>query len=139
MISADRDRLLQVVGNLLDNAFKYTLGGGRVSLRACEHQGYADIIVQDPGPGIAPEDRLISSTFLAGRPCVTGKRGIGRGSSWAYLDRKHRRYRHHIPCQHPPRGHVIGEGAAPPRANVASCIPWAAWTDVAYAGDAYGT
>ena len=78
MVSADRDRLLQVVGNLLDNAFKYTPGGGRVSLRACEHQGYAEIIVQDPGPGIAPEDLPhIFDRFWRGDRASRASAGLG--------------------------------------------------------------
>jgi signal transduction histidine kinase len=55
-VSADRDRLLQVIGNLLGNAFKFTSEGGRVSLRACGREGRAEIIIGDSGPGIAPEN-----------------------------------------------------------------------------------
>jgi signal transduction histidine kinase len=77
-VSADRDRLLQVVGNLLDNAFKYTPEGERVSLRAREHQGYAEIIVQDPGPGIAPEELPhIFDRFWRGDRASRGSAGLG--------------------------------------------------------------
>ena len=55
-VSADCDRLLQVIGNLLGNAFKFTPEGGRVSLRAFEREGRAEIIIRDSGPGIAPEN-----------------------------------------------------------------------------------
>jgi PAS domain S-box-containing protein len=55
-VIADRDRLLQVIGNLLGNAFKFTPEGGRVSLRACGREGRAEIIIGDSGPGIAPEN-----------------------------------------------------------------------------------
>jgi PAS domain S-box-containing protein len=55
-VSADCDRLLQVIGNLLGNAFKFTPEGGRVSLRACEREGHAEIIIRDSGPGIATEN-----------------------------------------------------------------------------------
>jgi signal transduction histidine kinase len=55
-VSADRDRLLQVIGNLLGNAFKFTPECGRVSLRACKREGGAEIIIGDSGPGIAPEN-----------------------------------------------------------------------------------
>jgi PAS domain S-box-containing protein len=57
-INADRDRLLQVLSNYLNNAMKFTPEGGTVSLRA---QSVADdsrvqIAVSDTGPGIAAED-----------------------------------------------------------------------------------
>ena len=52
----DRDRLAQVVSNILTNAVKYTPGGTvRVQLRA--EDGQALIRVHDQGPGI-PADRL---------------------------------------------------------------------------------
>ena len=55
-VSADRGRLLQVIGNLLGNAFKFTPEGGRVSLRAFAREGRAEITIRDSGPGIAPEN-----------------------------------------------------------------------------------
>ncbi|MFH0769110.1 MAG: PAS domain-containing sensor histidine kinase [Chloroflexota bacterium] len=51
-VSADGERLRQVVVNLLDNGFKFTPEGGRITLRA-EKKGDAIIIeVEDTGPGI---------------------------------------------------------------------------------------
>jgi signal transduction histidine kinase len=54
-VSADRDRVLQVFGNLLGNAIKFTPSGGHVTIRA-EHDGAeAKFSVCDTGPGIPPE------------------------------------------------------------------------------------
>ena len=55
-VSADRGRLLQVIGNLLGNAFKFTPEGGRVLLRAFAREGRVEITIRDSGPGIAPEN-----------------------------------------------------------------------------------
>ena len=55
-ILGDEELLSLVVGNLLDNAVKYTPPGGRVEVRAREAAGEVVIEVADTGPGIAPED-----------------------------------------------------------------------------------
>lgn len=55
MIWADRDRLLQVFTNLVENAIRHGLGLRRVSI-AAEGEGVR-IDVLDEGPGIAAEDR----------------------------------------------------------------------------------
>jgi len=56
IVAADRDRLLQTLGNLLGNAIKFTPPGGEVALRARSDQGGVLIAVADTGAGIAPED-----------------------------------------------------------------------------------
>jgi PAS domain S-box-containing protein len=52
---ADAVRLTQVIGNLLNNASKYTPDGGRIELRAEAHPEQLTIVVRDSGIGIAPE------------------------------------------------------------------------------------
>lgn len=49
------DWLTRLLLNLLDNAVKYTLAGGQVSLTARRVEGAVEIVVSDSGPGIAPE------------------------------------------------------------------------------------
>jgi signal transduction histidine kinase len=52
---ADRERVGQVLSNLVGNAVKFTPPGGRVTVRACADGGEARVVVADTGPGIAPE------------------------------------------------------------------------------------
>jgi two-component system, OmpR family, sensor kinase len=55
-IPGDWELLSLVVGNLLDNAVKYTPAGGRVEVRAREAAGEVVVEVADTGRGIAAED-----------------------------------------------------------------------------------
>ncbi len=54
-VLADRERIHQVLFNLLDNAVRFTPPGGRVEVRASRHDGSCEVSVQDTGVGIAPE------------------------------------------------------------------------------------
>jgi signal transduction histidine kinase len=54
---ANPDRLAQVLGNLLQNAVRYTPLGGRVLVRAEQRPGDVLVTVANSGPGI-PEDDL---------------------------------------------------------------------------------
>jgi PAS domain S-box-containing protein len=53
-LHGDELRMRQILGNLLDNAIKFTQAG-QVTLRACQAQGQLHLSVQDTGIGIAPE------------------------------------------------------------------------------------
>jgi signal transduction histidine kinase len=57
VIVSDGDRVLQVVGNLLSNAFHATPDGGRISLELAQRNGTVHVTVEDTGPGISPELR----------------------------------------------------------------------------------
>jgi signal transduction histidine kinase len=54
-ITADRERFIQILENLLGNAITYTPAGGRVWITACEHDRELVVEVGDTGIGIAPE------------------------------------------------------------------------------------
>jgi signal transduction histidine kinase len=63
-VRGDRERLRQVIQNLVDNAVKYSSAGGRVRVHAAADDGYVLVDVVDDGPGIAPEDQeLIFEKF----------------------------------------------------------------------------
>ena len=57
VIISDGDRVLQVVGNLLSNAFHATPDGGRVSLGLAQRNGTVHVAIEDSGPGIPAEAR----------------------------------------------------------------------------------
>jgi PAS domain S-box-containing protein len=54
-VSADPDRLQQVVWNLLSNAIKFTPAGGKVELRSTPVGSGVEVQVSDTGAGIAPD------------------------------------------------------------------------------------
>ncbi|MBN1873788.1 MAG: cyclic nucleotide-binding domain-containing protein [Anaerolineae bacterium] len=56
-VRGDRDLLLRVLTNLLDNAIKFTPTGGAVEVRAQTDKQTQLISITDSGPGIPPEER----------------------------------------------------------------------------------
>jgi signal transduction histidine kinase len=56
-VLADRERIAQVLSNLIGNALKFTPAGGRVSLRGWSAPPFVRFAVEDTGPGIDPEDQ----------------------------------------------------------------------------------
>ena len=63
-VRGDGERLRQVLGNLIDNAVKYSPAGAQVEVRAASHDHVVVLSVQDRGPGIASDDqRLIFEKF----------------------------------------------------------------------------
>jgi signal transduction histidine kinase len=57
VITSDGDRVLQVVGNLLSNAFQATPDGGRITLALAQRNGSVRVAIEDSGPGIAAAKR----------------------------------------------------------------------------------
>lgn len=80
-IDVDRDRMTQVLGNLVGNALRYTPGGGQITLAAEPDQGRVRLTIQDTGAGIAPEDLAhIFDRFYRGdksRSREQGESGLG--------------------------------------------------------------
>lgn len=57
VIFSDGDRVLQVISNLLSNAFRWTPNGGRIELELAADNGTVRVDVADSGPGITAEQR----------------------------------------------------------------------------------
>jgi signal transduction histidine kinase len=80
-VSADPERLELVLGNLLDNAAKYTEPGGRVTVSVEATGAEVVLRVRDTGVGIAPEVLpFVFDPFVReGIPGVRARRGSGVG------------------------------------------------------------
>jgi signal transduction histidine kinase len=78
---ADRERLAQLVANLVSNAIKFTPAGGRVSTRAFVEDGNAVIEVEDTGIGIpeAEQERLFQRFFRSSTATQQAIPGTGLG------------------------------------------------------------
>ena len=77
-VRADPGRLLQVIGNLLTNALKFTPDGGRVLLSAKPAVDEMVFAVSDTGPGMSPDDMdQLFDRFWQARD--VDSRGIGLG------------------------------------------------------------
>lgn len=71
-VIADREKLEQVLINLLGNAVKFTPGGGTISLSADANESHVRIHVRDTGVGIAPEQlAAIFEPFVQLEPALT--------------------------------------------------------------------
>src|ERR671931_301628 len=57
VIVSDGDRVLQIISNLLSNAFRWTPDGGRIELELSATDGTVYVAVDDSGPGIPPVER----------------------------------------------------------------------------------
>ena len=55
-VPGSRRRLTLIFGNLLDNALRYTVAGGRINIRAETAESHANVEVWDEGRGLPPED-----------------------------------------------------------------------------------
>jgi signal transduction histidine kinase len=81
-VRCDRDRVLQVLANLVDNALKFTPDGGEISLLAESAGNEVMVSVRDTGPGIPAEHVAhIFDRYWQGQH--TGAKGTGLGLSIA--------------------------------------------------------
>lgn len=96
IVSGDRDELIQVFENLLENACKYGQSGERVLVsidRAGGFEGGIDVAVRDFGPGIPEEHipRLTERFYRVDVETSRGQKGTGLGLAIV----KHILTRHH--------------------------------------------
>jgi signal transduction histidine kinase/CheY-like chemotaxis protein len=78
-VEADPMRLAQVLGNLLNNAAKFTAAGGRIELAMRAEDGQAVVSVADTGIGLAPGDleKIFDMFVQAGERHTAGGLGLG--------------------------------------------------------------
>ncbi len=82
-VSGEPVRIGQLLSNLIDNAVKYTPGGGRVSVSSESENGFALIRVIDTGVGISIEDQpyIFDRFFRVDKARTGGIGGAGLGLS----------------------------------------------------------
>ena len=77
-VEGDRERVMQVLANLLGNAVKFTPAGGRVELRVDAAPDEVRFAVRDTGPGIDPENQAhVFDRFWKSR--TSNRYGAGLG------------------------------------------------------------
>lgn len=78
-VAADRDRVAQVIANLVHNATKHTPPGGEIHLSAARADGAVAFAVRDSGEGIAPHevDRVFERFYKSDRSRALGGAGLG--------------------------------------------------------------
>jgi PAS domain S-box-containing protein len=82
MVYADRDRLIQVLTNVINNAFKFT-EKGHIQITVTSRDGEAECAVSDSGIGLAAADveKIFNKFEQLGQVAVTGEKGTGLGLS----------------------------------------------------------
>jgi len=78
---ADRNRVKQVVINVLSNAVKFTPDGGRITMQTRLLRDGVCVTITDDGPGVAPEniERIFERFFQESPDVDTGRVGLGLG------------------------------------------------------------
>jgi signal transduction histidine kinase len=80
-VEGDAARLTQIIGNLLQNAAKFSAPGGRVTLSLGVEGGAAELAIEDEGAGIEPAllGRLFQPFVQSERTAAQSRGGLGLG------------------------------------------------------------
>jgi signal transduction histidine kinase len=79
-VNSDPTRLQQVIGNLIENAAKYTQAGGHIRVSTRRRDGMAELVVLDDGKGIDAELLpRVWDVFVQGKVMNRSKGGLGIG------------------------------------------------------------
>jgi signal transduction histidine kinase len=79
VVRGDREKLMEILDNLLYNALKFTPPRGSIHLSGKKETGYASVTVSDSGPGI-PEEKLknlFDPGKIAATPDAHSRLGLG--------------------------------------------------------------
>ena len=78
-VAADRDRIEQVLVNLLHNSIKFTPSGGGITISAVSSGDFLQVSVSDTGVGISADDlpRIFERFYKADRARSGGGTGLG--------------------------------------------------------------
>jgi two-component system phosphate regulon sensor histidine kinase PhoR len=78
-VPADKDRVRQVITNLVHNAIKFTPAGGRITITSRAHEGSAVVHIADTGIGIPEEDlpRVFERFYKGDKARAGGGTGMG--------------------------------------------------------------
>ena len=81
VVMGDGERIRQILGNLVDNAFNYTPSNGTIRITIRQQNGELQVDVQDNGVGIALEDqaRVFERFYRGEHPLVLSTPGTGLG------------------------------------------------------------
>jgi len=81
ILQADRDKIALALHNLVGNALKYTLDGGRIVVSAQVEKSRLSVSVSDTGIGISPEEieKVFEKFYRSKNPLATNVKGSGLG------------------------------------------------------------
>lgn len=81
LLNLDSTRAIQAITKLVENSVKYTPEGGKITVRAENHEGKLKVSVIDNGVGLSEEElgRLGELWFRGDDPVVTNQKGYGLG------------------------------------------------------------
>jgi len=80
MVEADLGLINRTVSNLLENELVHLPSGCRIDIRLLSHEGHAELVIEDNGPGFPPEIRN-----RAFERFVKGKHSPGNGLGLAFV------------------------------------------------------
>jgi signal transduction histidine kinase/putative methionine-R-sulfoxide reductase with GAF domain len=80
-VLADHNRVIQILSNLLSNAYRYTLEGGSITVSAYLEGDAVRVDVADTGIGISEQDQegIMERFYRANHPVVSKQPGTGLG------------------------------------------------------------
>lgn len=86
-VEADNDLMRRLIENLVDNALRYSEGGGRVTVSASERDGDIALAIADEGPGVPREqrERIFEKYAQLDRSEDRAQHRFGRGIGLAFV------------------------------------------------------